>query len=62
MTQKEKQERLAYSVSELASMLGVSNQHIFNMINQGEIKKFKLGRRTLISIKEYERITQDLEE
>ena len=55
-------EKLAYSVAELAAALGVSQQHIFNMIKQNHIKKFKLGRRTLISTKEYERLIQELEE
>jgi excisionase family DNA binding protein len=54
-------ERLAYSVNDIAEALGVSNQHIFNMIKQGEIKKFKLGRRTLISVKEFNKLIQKLE-
>ena len=54
-------ERLAYSVNDIAKALGVSNQHIFNMIKQGEIKKFKLGRRTLISVKEFNKLIQKLE-
>tara|TARA_R100000808_G_scaffold22110_1_gene47980 strand:+ start:1173 stop:1355 length:183 start_codon:yes stop_codon:yes gene_type:complete len=55
-------EKLAYSVAELATALGVSQQHIFNMIKQNQIKKFKLGRRTLISTKEYQRLIQEIEE
>ena len=54
-------DKLAYSVKEIAEGLGVSNQHIFNMIKQGEIKKFKLGRRTLISVKEFNKLIQRLE-
>jgi len=54
-------QKLAFSVAELATALGVSQQHIFNMIKQNQIKKFKLGRRTLISIKEYDRIVEELE-
>ena len=54
-------QKLAFSVAELATALGVSQQHIFNMIKQNQIKKFKLGRRTLISIKEYDRIVKELE-
>jgi|TARA_R110000823_G_scaffold297009_7_gene417057 excisionase family DNA binding protein len=53
-------ERLAYSVNEIAQALGVSNQHIFNMIKQDKIKKFKLGRRTLISVKEFNKLISNM--
>tara|TARA_R110000822_G_scaffold263967_3_gene388179 strand:- start:263 stop:523 length:261 start_codon:yes stop_codon:yes gene_type:complete len=52
--------RLAYSVNEIAQALGVSNQHIFNMIKQDKIKKFKLGRRTLISVKEFNKLISNM--
>ena len=41
-------ERLAYSPTEVAAALGVTRQHIQNLINRGEIPSTKLGRRRLI--------------
>jgi excisionase family DNA binding protein len=41
-------DRLAYSPGELAASLGVTRQHINNLIARGEIPSVKLGRRRLI--------------
>lgn len=41
-------ERLAYSPAELADALGVTRQHIQNLIARGEVPSIKLGRRRLI--------------
>jgi excisionase family DNA binding protein len=57
--EKEKEDtvkREFYSIPEFAKTLGVSNQHIFNVIKRGEIKKVKVGGRSLIPISELQRL------
>lgn len=48
--------RLAYSVAEAASMLGVTRQHLYNMWGRDQIRFTKLGGRTVIAVSELERI------
>ena len=38
-----------YSVDEVIEMYGVSRQTIYNEINNGNLKTFKVGRRRLVS-------------
>ena len=45
-----------YSINEFSEILGVSQQHIFNVIKRGEIKKVKVGGRSLIPISELQRL------
>ena len=45
-----------YSLNEFAKILGVSQQHIFNVIKRGEIKKVKVGKRSLIPVSELQRL------
>ena len=52
--------RVAFSVAELAELLGISKQHIWNSIRNGDIKKTKLGRRTLIHKSEVDKLFQQL--
>ena len=52
--------RVAFSVAELAELLGISKQHIWNSICNGDIKKTKLGRRTLIHKSEVDKLFQQL--
>jgi excisionase family DNA binding protein len=47
-TARSDNDRVAYSPSEVASRLGVTRQHIHNLIARGEIPSVKLGRRRLI--------------
>jgi excisionase family DNA binding protein len=42
-------ERLAYSPAEAAEAMGVSKEHVHNLIRTGELKSRKSGRRRLIS-------------
>jgi excisionase family DNA binding protein len=42
-------ERLAYSMPEVAAMIGVSFGHIRNEVRRGKLKSFRSGRRLLIS-------------
>ena len=52
--------RVAFSVAELSELLGISKQHIWNSIRNGDIKKTKLGRRTLIHKSEVDKLFQQL--
>ena len=53
--------KTAYSVPELASVLGVSETHIWNAIRRDDIKTFTLGRRRLISGTELKRLMNEEE-
>ena len=53
--------REAFSVSEFAEAIGVSEQHIWNALRRGEIKKFKLGQRTLIPNAELQKLLGNAE-
>ena len=48
--------REAFTIPEFAEAIGVSHQHIWNAIRRGEIKKFKLGQRTLIPYAELQKL------
>jgi excisionase family DNA binding protein len=48
--------RLAYSMRELADQLGVSEKTIYNRIQDGQIRSFKLGNLTRISLVEVARL------
>ena len=52
--------RVAFSVAELSELLRISKQHIWNSIRNGDIKKTKLGRRTLIHKSEVDKLFQQL--
>jgi len=52
------QNRMAFSVAEVSEILGISEQHIYNSIRNGDIKKTKLGRRTLIHKTELDKLFQ----
>ena len=45
-------ERLAYSVPEVAKMLGISERKIWSEIDEGKLKKKEVGRRVLITAKQ----------
>lgn len=48
--------RSAYDVPDVMSILGVSRQSVYNAINRGELRSFKIGRRRKITpdaIKDY---------
>lgn len=50
MTKKNdvKHNRLAYRVDEAAVLLGISRTFIYRLIEKGDLKSFKLGRRRLV--------------
>lgn len=41
-------DRLAYSIDEAGEALGVTDRHIRNLIERGDIRSVKLGRRRVI--------------
>lgn len=43
-------ERLAYSPGEAAQAIGCTRQHIHNLINAGQLRRFKVGRLTRIPV------------
>ena len=53
---KETLARRAYSLREACELLGCSQSHGWKMLKLGLIKGTRLGRRTLISSQEIERI------
>lgn len=50
--------RLAYSVQELASALGVSPDLVRTLVRRGELRSMHLGRRVVIPASELERYVQ----
>lgn len=59
----EAMDRLFYSTTEAAQVLGVSSQHVRDMIGRGEMKGTRLGRKILVSRAEIARLTgQDASE
>jgi excisionase family DNA binding protein len=49
-------DRLAYSPAELAEALGVTRQHVHNLIQRGELRAVKVGRCTRIPATEATRL------
>jgi excisionase family DNA binding protein len=48
--------RLALSLSEAATALGFSRQHIYNLIAAGKLRSVSLGRSRRIAVSEIERV------
>lgn len=42
-------QRLGYSFAETANMLGVSRPYVYSLLEQGELKSFRLGRRHIVT-------------
>jgi excisionase family DNA binding protein len=42
-------ERLAFSIEEAAETLGVSRDHIYDLLRTGQLRSIKSGRRRLIT-------------
>lgn len=40
--------RLAYGLDECSKMLGVTRRHLADLVREGKLESFKLGRRVLI--------------
>jgi excisionase family DNA binding protein len=43
-------ERAAYTPTEAAHLLGVTRQTVYNLIDRGELRRFKVGRLTRIPV------------
>jgi excisionase family DNA binding protein len=44
--------RIAYSPAEAAAVLGCTRQTIYNLIDRGELTRYKIGRSTKLSVVE----------
>lgn len=42
-------QKLLFSVNETAALLGVKRNKVYDLINEGELERLKLGTRSLIS-------------
>lgn len=52
--------RLGYSVAELAGLVGLSDQQIYNHIKRGDISPKYSGRKAIIPVAEAQRFFDDL--
>jgi predicted DNA-binding transcriptional regulator AlpA len=54
MTQTDKQETRpwAYSVNDVGIMLGISRSMVYKLFRQGELKKFSIGKKSLVLVKD----------
>ena len=50
----------AYSVREFRELFGISNTTFYKLLQAGEIRVFKIGRKTLIDSQEAERWYQSI--
>jgi excisionase family DNA binding protein len=51
--------RVAYSPAEAAQAIGVTRQHIYNLMQRGELPSVKLGRSRRISVRALEALLLD---
>lgn len=56
MTMSATEPRLAYGVSELAGLIGVSKKAVYDRVKSGEIRSGRLGKKILIPAEEVERL------
>jgi len=47
--------RLCYRPAEVATLLGVSRNHVYNLINRGELRSVNIGRTVSVPTSEIER-------
>ena len=54
MTQTDKQETRpwAYGVNDVGIMLGISRSMVYKLFRQGELKKFSIGTKSLVLVKD----------
>jgi excisionase family DNA binding protein len=43
------EERMAFSVAEVAGFMGISSRTVWNLIKSGELPSFRVGARVLMS-------------
>jgi len=56
---RESVDRLAYSPTEFAEAIGVTRQHVHNLIARGDLRSVKVGRCTRIPASEATRLFAD---
>lgn len=42
--------RTAYSAAEVAESLRISSRHVYRLINSGELRAFRIGRRVVVPV------------
>lgn len=52
-------DKLAYSINETARALSMGRTSIYQLIGEGRLEAFKLGRRTLIKASSIKRLVDD---
>ena len=52
---------LGVSVPDAAKMLGVSKNHLWDLIREGTVTTYRLGQRRLVPVTEIERIVRTAE-
>lgn len=50
--------RLGYTVAEVAASLGISKGKVFQLIRDGQIKRFRIGARVMVADAELRRFVQ----
>jgi excisionase family DNA binding protein len=45
---------LAYCVEDVAKALGIGRTYVFHLIKEGQLRAVKIGRRTLVPVREVE--------
>lgn len=53
-------DRLAFSIDEVAARLGVTKRHVFRLIERGELRRVKTGRRVLVLAEDLTSFIDDL--
>lgn len=47
-------DRIAYSIDEVAARFGVTKRHIFRLIQRGEMRRVKIGRKAMVLAEDLE--------
>ena len=55
----EKTEKLAISIREFATKMGISQAHAWRLVDSGEVQSIKLGKRHCIPIKVIDKMLGD---
>jgi len=52
-------DRVGFSVAEVGVLLGICDQSVYNLINGGKLKSYKVGRRRIIPADEVNRLQRE---
>jgi excisionase family DNA binding protein len=50
---------LAYGMGDAADLIGVSRQHLYNLVHAGKVASVNVGRRRLVRMTEIDRILNE---